>query len=329
MSQPRVLIIGATGFVGSRLHAELAAHGLPVVGGTRHEAAARAHAQARQRDLRFRHVDLDDPPSIASALSDIDVAVYLAHGMAGGRGYEVTEEREARAFLRAAERAELGRIVYLGGIRPRGAVSRHLASRLRTGEILRGGTVSTVELQATMILGSGGESFRLVRDLAARLPWMVLPRWLESRSEPVAIDDVIAALEHALTMPLETGRVFSLPGPEQLSGREILVRMARMMGQDPMTMTVPVLTPRLSTYWIRLVTRAHPTVARELVEGLRSSILADRPTLWSQMPGFTRTPFDEAVRRALAEEATTLSARARFVEHWAHRVAREGQPIPT
>jgi uncharacterized protein YbjT (DUF2867 family) len=321
----RILVTGATGFVGSRVLSALRARGKDVIGGTRNPN----EASASEPGVSFCHVDLDDPVSLASALIDVDQAVYLVHGMSDSGSYVDAERRYAENFRDAAENAKLGRIVYLGGIPPQGEPSRHLDSRLHTGEILRAGKIPVVELQATMIVGGGSESFRIVRDLSARLPGMLLPKWLDSKSEPVAIDDVVAAILHSLAMPLTESEVLTAPGPELLSGTEIIKRTARAMGHRPIMLSVPFVTPHLSSYWIRLVTRANPQVATELVEGLRHNIVANGKTIWQTMPEFRRTSFDEAVHRALRDEERALPIGSLFVERLLHLVTRSPRPRST
>jgi uncharacterized protein YbjT (DUF2867 family) len=305
-----ILVAGATGFVGRRLLPSLDRAGFAVVGTSRHPENARV----RCPNVEFRKMDVADGESTLRAMQGCDAAVYLVHSMADGKDYVKVEERSATAFREAAARAKLSRIVYLGGIRPRGRVSRHLESRLRTGELLRSGTVPAIELQATMIIGGGGESWRMVRDLAARLPFMLLPRWLDSMSEPVSVDDVVFAITEALAVPLEASCIYTLPGPERLMAREILRRTARLLGSDPRMLRVPFVTPKLSSYWIRLVTRADHHVAEELVEGLRSDIVSPDDGFWKLVPRHPRVPFDEAARRALAEEESELSLGARATE---------------
>lgn len=318
-----VLLTGATGFVGSHVHPRLVANGFAVIGGTRDPAsAAKTH-----RDRVFRRFDVSDQASMVEALSGVDAAIYLVHSMADGGAYADAERRGALAFREAAAKVGLKRIVYLGGMRPAGRLSPHLESRLRTGEILRAGTVPVIELQATMIVGGGSESFRIVRDLTARLPFMLMPAWLDSRSEPVAIADVAVAIAHSLEMPVGESAVYGLPGPEALSGRDIMLRTAALLGHHPRAIRVPLVTPRLSSYWIRLVTRTDPHVATELVEGLRSDILCLGPSLWSLMPTYARTPFDSAARAALEEEADGLPLATRRVERYIHRLAgRDDDP---
>ncbi|HEX7665025.1 MAG TPA: NAD(P)H-binding protein [Polyangiaceae bacterium] len=311
---------GATGFVGEHIYSTLVEHGFDVICGTRHPTEAAKDDSVRQ----FCQFDLDDPASVARALSRVDRAIYLAHSMGddGGEDFLEHERRHAETFRDAAAEKGLDRIVYLGGMRPAGELSRHLESRLMTGEILRGGKVPTIELRATMILGGGSESFRIVRDLAARLPVMILPKWLENKSQPVAIADIGEAIAHALEMPIEGSVVYTAPGPETLSGRDIILRTAELLGQKPKAIEVPLVTPRLSSYWIRLVTRANPDVARELVEGLRSDIVSQGKEIWTSMPDFERTPFDRAVTMALREEEESVPPSMRIVERALHGLAR-------
>ena len=217
------------------------------------------------------------------------------------------------------------RIVYLGGVAPAGAASPHLHSRLALGETLRRGPVPTIELRASMIVGHGSLSWLIVRDLAARLPVMVLPSWLRSRTQPVAIDDVVAALVGALEVALPASASFDLPGPDVLSGRDILDETARQMHlARPLAIEVPLLTPRLSSQWVRFVTRARWSVAREVVVGLTHDLLARDDTFWTRIGRGPRLPFSEAARRALAAEAPAQGpwgSVERYLRRHRHRLA--------
>jgi nucleoside-diphosphate-sugar epimerase len=161
--------------------------------------------------------------------------------------------------------------------------------------------VPTVELRAAMILGPGGGSWQIVRDLSARLPAMVLPKWLEHTSWPVFIDDVVRALVYAADMPLDGSTWLDVPGAERIAHRALLQRVARAMRRTPRLLNVPVLTPRLSSYWIALVTRADLALAKELVEGLRSNLEPSGPTIWKHLPSGP-TALDVAIERTLARE---------------------------
>jgi uncharacterized protein YbjT (DUF2867 family) len=306
----QVLLTGASGFVGRNLHPVLRRLGYRVISGSRNPERAR-QAQPRQD---FRALDVTDPASVEAGLAGCQAAFYLVHGMAGGEGYAEVERQSALIFRNAAERAGVSRIIYLGGIRPNGTPSRHLESRLRTGEILRSGKVPTLELQASMVIGGGSESWRIVRDLAARLPIMILPRWLDNKTQPIAIDDVTFALAKALEVQLEASQSLPLRGPEVLSAREILLRTAQLLGSHPKVLRVPIVTPKLSSYWITLVTRADQRISEELVEGLRCDLVAEGEDFWRLAPEYRRIPFEEAARAALLDEQRELGLRSRLAE---------------
>ena len=202
------------------------------------------------------------------------------------------------------------RIVYLGGVVPSTAASRHLRSRQRTGEILRAGAVETIELRAAMLIGAGSTSWIMVRDLARRLPAMVLPamvlpRWLRNTSFPIAIEDVVRGLVAALALPPGASRVYELPGRERLTHKDMLVRTAAAMGHHPFLLSVPILTPALSSYWIALVTRTSLAMAKELVEGVRSNLEPTGTSLWDEIHQ-EPMPINEAIRRALSDEAAPV-----------------------
>lgn len=293
-----VFLSGATGFIGGHLYPRLMEEGLEVRCGTRSPERARIVRPGRQW-VKF---DIERPETVEKALTGCRSAFYLIHQMASGEGYRERERRGAQNFLRAAEAVGLKRIVYLGGVVPKGVESEHLGSRLQTGRILRGGKVSTIELRASMVIGAGSASWQVVRDLAARLPVMLLPEWTKSRTQPVYVDDVVEALFQAWRLETQEGsRWYGVPGPETLTMEEILLRTARLMGHKPHRWHVPVLSPTLSSYWLRLVTRADWNVARELVEGLTGDLVATGEDLWSVIDYGDRVGFDDAVRRALAQ----------------------------
>lgn len=293
----RILLTGATGFVGRAVRPALEAAGWQVRCLTRNVSRARADAP----NLEWVEGDVSDADACARAMEGCDAALYLVHGIGEGADYHTQEVRAAHTFARAAASAQVRRIVYLGGVAPGHANgSEHLRSRLAVGEALRSGSVHAIELRASMIVGEGSLSWLIVRDLAARLPFMVLPRWLRSRTEPVAIDDVVTALVRALDLPVDGSAWFDIPGPEVLSGRVILERTARVLGLgQPRMMQVPLLTPRLSSHWVRFVTRARWSVAREVVVGLTEDLLAHDDRFWGLIGHARRLTFSEAARKAL------------------------------
>ena len=296
-----VLLTGATGFVGRRLAPALAADGWGVACVSRDAQAA----AERWPERTWLEADLSSPRDLMRILSGRKIAYYLVHsiGEAAAGGLARREAALAGLFTVAARRAGVERIVYLGGIAPRGQPSPHLESRLAVGRRLREGLVPVVELRAAMIVGYGSTSWLMVRDLAARLPLMILPRWLESRSQPVAIDDVVTALVAAARLPLAESLSYDLPGRDLLSGREILERTAALLGHRHLPIVeVPVLSPRLSALWVRLVTRANWPVARELVVGLEHDLIARNADYWRLIGHPKLISFDAAAAQALASE---------------------------
>ncbi len=217
-----ILVLGATGFVGRALVDALRRDGEQV------RAATRRLEKARESPgVDWVRCDLRQPETLAPALHGVGCIYYLVHSMGdGGHQFRQVERQSAEALAREAAAAGCSRIVYLGGVAPEGRRSEHLASRLEVGEILRGGRVPTVELRAAMIVGHGGASWQIVRDLALRLPLMILPRWLESRSCPIALADVSTALLDARRVPIHASEWFDLPGPDVLSAREMLEMVA-------------------------------------------------------------------------------------------------------
>lgn len=229
--------------------------------------------------------------------------------MGGGGDYAKRERNAARTMREECERASVDRLVYLGGIEPDGPPSHHLESRLETGRILRNGDYSALELRCSMIIGAGSTSWQIVRDLAARLPSMLLPAWTESRTEPVAVEDVVTGLVGALEVELDDEEHYDMPGPEILSVREIFKRTATVMNRNPLLVPVPFLSPWLSSQWLRFVTRADITVARELVEGLKNDILTDEGNQYWKLIGHEDlVGFDDATRRAIDQLETLESS---------------------
>lgn len=312
-----VLLTGATGFVGAALDPLLVEAGYDV---------RRASRRPPAGDPSWVELDVSRPETIERALAGCDCCLYLIHRM-DSAAYETEELQAAESFRAAAERQDVRRIVYLGGVAPSaGAPSKHLRSRLGSGEVLRAGTVSTLELRAGMIIGEGSASWRIVRDLAARLPLMVLPRWLGNRSQPIALDDVLLALLTALQDPIEGSAWFDLPGPETMTGRQILERVAALFGISPVMIPVPLLTPRLSAHWLRLVTRTNMQLAYQLVEGLTNDLVATGPDYWERVHDRQKISFDEAAGGAIAQEdRKKVSGGGRAVERLVRLLSRRAR----
>jgi len=289
-----VLITGATGFIGRRLTAALLAGGYTVRCMARGAADIPAAAGTVQADLLV-------PASLPAAVQGIDTAFYLVHSMAGGRtGFERRDREAAENFVRAADQAGVRRVIYLGGLGEAGdSLSEHLKSRREVAEILRSGRFATTFLRAAVIIGAGGSSFEMIRALVERLPVMITPRWVATRCQPIAVDDVIAYLAGCLENERTTGGTFDIGGPEVLTYREMMERLARIEGRPLLVLPVPVLTPRLSSYWVGLITPVRPSVSMPLIEGLCNEVVCREQAIRDLVP-LELTTYDEAVRQALA-----------------------------
>jgi uncharacterized protein YbjT (DUF2867 family) len=292
----RVLVTGASGFVGGHLALALEGAGYEVL------RASRKPRNPSRPGERWVVLDVEQPETLRPALEGCRVAYFLVHQIASGADYPRREQRAALAFRRACHAAGVERIIYLGGPVSRdGEPSPHLASRQACGEILRAGPVPTFELRAAMIIGAGGLSWRMLRDLAERLPAMLLPRWLRHHSWPVAIDDVVTALLGAAELPLTDAGSYALAGPERVDHRGLIKRAAALLGRHPWLFDVPVLTPNLSSYWIAAVTRTKLQFAKELVRGITCDLEPTAPSLWPLLHDHQPLPIDEAMRRAIAD----------------------------
>jgi uncharacterized protein YbjT (DUF2867 family) len=263
-----VLVTGATGYIGGRLLRRFEEGGRAVRCLARQPnrlGATRATTEVVQGDCL-------DEASLDRALAGLHSAYYLVHSMSGGSDFADVDRRAAANFGRAAARAGMRRIVYLGGLTDEiGALSAHLKSRAETGEILRASGVPLIEFRASIVIGAGSLSFEMIQALVERLPVMVCPRWVATLTQPIAIDDVLAYLAAALDLPEGVSGVFEIGGPEVVSYGDMMREYARLRGLHRLLLPVPVLTPYLSGLWLALVTPAQARVGRSLVEGLRNA----------------------------------------------------------
>jgi uncharacterized protein YbjT (DUF2867 family) len=298
-----ILVLGATGFVGRALVPALIHEGYEVRATTRDIARAKGVPH-----VEWVKCDVNQRADVERALEGVDALFFLVHAMgSGARDYAAKERRAAIDLRDAAARAGVKRIVYLGGVAPRVEPSAHLKSRLAVGEVLRAGSVPTIELRASMIIGNGSASWQIVRDLAMRLPAMVLPSWTTSRTCPIALEDVAVALVRALEVPLPRSAWYDIPGPETVSGREILSTIAALRGRRIPGVAVPFLSVSLSSWWLKLVTRADFSLARELVLGFKGDLLPHDDRYWSEIHYTPAWTLEGAARKALADDEVARS----------------------
>jgi uncharacterized protein YbjT (DUF2867 family) len=295
MSSPKtILVTGATGYIGGRLAPELLRRGHRV------RCLVRRPENARLPDgVEVIRGDLVSGEGLRDALDGADAAFYLVHSMGGDGDFAERDRRAARTFGEAAAVAHVNRVVYLGGLESTDAApSEHLRSREEVADILEDRVARLVHVRAAMVIGSGSASFQMLHHLVSRLPVMVTPRWIDTRTQPVAIADVVAALAAIAEHP-DPPREVQLGGADVLSYREMMARFARLSGRrPPVVVRVPLLSPRLSSYWVALVTPVDAGLARPLIDGLSAEMVVRRPP----PPGLIDAPrgFDDAVRAALA-----------------------------
>ncbi|MGA9284376.1 MAG: NAD(P)H-binding protein [Solirubrobacteraceae bacterium] len=289
---------GATGFIGGRLARALVQSGADVRCLVRNASRA---GELRASGCKVVEGDVTDAESLEGVGKGVEVAYYLIHAMAGGQGFQERERSGALNFARMASREGIERVVYLGGLGDQ-SVSKHLLSRHETALTLARHGPALTYFRAAMVVGAESESYRTLRYLVERLPVMIAPAWLRTQTQPIGVDDVIEYLRRAPEVPESSGREVQIGGPDILSYGDMLERMALAMGRRPRLMIpVPLITPWLSSLWIGLVTPVDTNVARPLVEGLKTATVVTDPS-GADPFGIAPAPFDEALRKALAEE---------------------------
>lgn len=293
-----VLLTGATGYVGGRLLHALEATGHRVRCLSRHPNAL---SQRVAQTTEVVKGDVLDGASLATSMVGVHAAYYLVHSMASANSFEEEDRRAAHTFAAAARDAGVQRIVYLGGLGSGSELSAHLRSRQEVGRILRESGVPTIELRASIVIGSGSASFEMIRALVEKLPVMITPRWVKTRSQPIAVEDVIAYLMRALDIQISGSTTVEIGGTDQVSYLDLMKEYAHQRGLRRWMIPVPVLSPRLSSLWLGLVTPVYARVGRELVDSLRNeTIVRDRSAdaLFSVRP----LGYREALKRALTNE---------------------------
>ena len=294
-----ILLTGATGYVGGRLLPRLERRGVPLRCLARRPEYLRGTVAATTQVVPG---DVLDAASLRPAMENIDTAYYLIHSMNSRGSFEQDDRQAAAHFARAAGDAGVRRIIFLGGLgQDDQPLSPHLRSRHEVGQILRSSGCQVVELRAAIVIGSGSLSFELVRSLVERLPVMICPRWVAVQTQPIAIEDLLDYLLAALDYRAAESRVFEIGGPDQVSYGDIMREYAGQRGLRRWLISVPVLTPRLSSLWLGLVTPVYARVGRELVESLRNPTIVQDDAAQREFPIRPRG-LRQAIARALVNE---------------------------
>jgi uncharacterized protein YbjT (DUF2867 family) len=301
--QDLVLVTGASGCVGRELVTLIASTQ------TRVRAITRGSLPTTP-EVEWEHGDLRSDTQVRHALRDVEVAYYLVHSVGQSVSYGDLELEMARRFRDAAAAAGVRKIIYLGGVVPEGQTSTHLRSRLAVGECLRAGPVPCLELRASMIVAPRSASFRVLRDIALRLPLVPLPHWSHARTMPIALDDVTMALLCALDLPLEQSCWYELPGCEALSVAQMLAAVHRLRGRRVPTFELPLLDPPLVARGLRLLTAVPHSLILELLNGYSKDLLPCGPSFWDAIGLFPQISFESAVLQALLDEPFHLSLRS-------------------
>ncbi len=289
----RVAVLGATGFVGRSLVPALAEHAEVV-------AVSRRGGTPEGDSVRALAADATDATAMRRALEGADVVYYLVHSL-GSAEYAEIDRRAATTVASSAAAAGVSQIVFLGGLGDDAPdLSPHLRSRAETAAVLVAGSVPVTILRAAVVVGHGSAGFETIVALVDRLPVMIAPRWVATPTQPIALADVVAYLAGVAGRREALGQTFDVGGPEVLTYREMIERVGRLRGRSPRIVEVPVLSPRLSSYWLHLVTPVRAGVARPLVEGLRNPTVAHDERIRTLLPR-DLIPFDDAARDALAE----------------------------
>ena len=320
-TKPLVLLTGATGYIGGRLLSNL-----------RQRSDLRIRCLARRpehlanqigEDVEVVQADLLKPETLDNALAGVRSAYYFVHSMGTDKDFEDLDRQAAENFVAAADKAGVKRIIYLGGLGDEDQkLSKHLRSRQETGDVLRTSRAKVIEFRAGIVIGSGSLSFELIRALVERLPIMICPKWVRVKTQPIAVEDILAYLEQALTVDIEQSEIFEIGGPDQCSYGDIMQEYARQRGLRRWMIPVPVLTPRLSSLWLGLVTPVYARIGRKLVDSLKSPTVVTNTKALEIFPVEPRG-LQEAIARALVNEDR------RFAEtRWSDALS-SGGPLPS
>jgi uncharacterized protein YbjT (DUF2867 family) len=299
INHPLILVTGSTGYIGGRLVPRLLEMGYRIRCLVRDPA--RLQGRPWQSNVEIVAGDMLQPDTLAPAMQGVSAAYYLVHSLAGGSDFHQRDLDAARNFGVAAQAAGIERIIFLGGLAEAApGLSEHLRSRQQTGDSLRSAGVSVTEFRAGVIVGSGSLSFEMIRYLTERVPVMICPRWVYTRTQPIGIREVLEYLATALAVPESSGHIIEIGGADVVTYGDMMMIYAEVRDLKRWMVSVPVLTPRLSSYWVNLVTPIPAVIARPLIEGLRNESIVHDSSAQQLFPHIQPAGYHTTVERAIA-----------------------------
>ncbi len=302
-NRQRILVLGASGYIGQNLIPQLIKQGHQVVAGARRIDWMLSQGWT---DTHCIYVDLHDPETLDNVMKDIDVVYFLVHGMADQSNLIEHERIAARNVQKALDDSEVKQVIYLSALQHGHTYSPHLIARRLTGEILRESKVPVTEIRAAIIVGSGSAAFEIMRDMVYNLAILTPPRWVRSKSSPIALENILFYLTELITHSSTEDRIFDAGGPEYISYQELFKRFIKISGKRRLLIPVPIPVSMISVHFISLITSVPPGIAKELIQGLQHDLPADDSKLKKLIPQ-QLTSFDDAVRNTLAQETDAIN----------------------
>ncbi|WP_159564630.1 DUF2867 domain-containing protein [Budvicia diplopodorum] len=335
MTSQRILILGASGYIGQRLIPYLTSQGHQVT------AAARRIQWLEEQHIphvQCQYVDLFKPETIPPALNNIDVIYYLVHSMGENADFLYSEKKSAQNLQQALRHSNVKQIIFLGALQPKeGSTSQHLLARKITGEMLRASGIPVTELRAAIIIGAGSAAFEVMRDMVYSLPILTPPRWVRSKSSPVAIENLLVYLSEILNHPSDLHRIFDVGGPEYISYQNMFERFIAITSKKRWIIPIPLPTRLISVYWLNMITTVPTSIAKALIEGLKYNLPADSEPLQKLIPQ-RLINYDDAVLTTLHQEQSAVNsadwgydpeARARWCPDYAFYAKHAGYTVKT
>ncbi|MBK9439135.1 MAG: SDR family oxidoreductase [Chloracidobacterium sp.] len=327
----KILLTGANGYIGKRLLPILVEQGHEIVCAVRDKDRFPTNGLYAHPNVSVTEIDFLEDVRGNDALNDIDAAYYLIHSMSDDvSSFEKLESKAAVNFVELLKRSSARQIIYLGGITNDGDLSRHLASRKKVDEVLRSSDIPVTSLKAAIIVGSGSSSFEIIRDLVEKLPVMITPRWLDTRTQPIAIRNVLEYLSGVLFREDTYGRSYDIGGPDVMTYKEMLNQFAEVRGLKRWIYTVPIMTPKLSSYWLYFVTSTSYRLAVNLVNSMKVEVVA-APNDLADSLGIRLIPYREAVELAfqkISQNAVVSSWKDSLVSSFKDNSLRQHLQVP-